>query len=198
MNHVFGIMFKPSAEWEKIRIADDSIVGHYLKFVLLLAILPPVAWHYGATQVGWEVGGRLIRITVDSGLQIMVLFYFAIILGIGALGCMVHWMAETYEVDSSSFSKGVGVAAYTCTPMLLCGVTGFYPMLWLDLLLGCAAAAYTVYLLYIGVPIVMQIPKERGFLFASAMIAVGLVMCAALLGTTVILWEMGAMPVFTD
>ena len=50
----------------------------------------------------------------------------------------------------------------------------------------------------VGVPIAMQIPKERGFLFASALVAVGLVMCAALLGATVMLWEMGAMPVFTD
>ena len=44
----------------------------------------------------------------------------------------------------------------------------------------------------------MQIPKERGFLFASAMVGVALVLCAALLGATVILWEMGAMPIFTD
>lgn len=55
-----------------------------------------------------------------------------------------------------------------------------------------------VYLLYISVPIVMRIPSERGFLFASAMVAVGLVGFAALLAVTVILWEMGAMPVFTD
>ena len=60
------------------------------------------------------------------------------------------------------------------------------------------AAAYAVYLLYIGVPIVMRIPEERGFLSASAMVAVGLVGCAALLAATVILWEMSAMPVFTD
>ena len=71
-------------------------------------------------------------------------------------------------------------------------------MLWLDMLLGCAAAAYAVYLLYIGVPIVMKIPEERGFLYASAMVAVGLVGCAAMLSAIVILWEMGAMPVFTD
>ena len=66
------------------------------------------------------------------------------------------------------------------------------------MILGCAAAGYAIYLLYIGVPIVMRIPAERGFLFASAMVGVGLVGCATLLGVTVILWEMGAMPVFTD
>ena len=198
MDHIFGMFFSPKTEWEKIRVQADGVAGHFFKFILIIAILPPIAWYYGATQVGWELGGRVIKLTSESAMQIMVLFYVAIVGGITVLGFMVHWMAETYEVDDSSLKKGMCISAYTCIPMLLCGVTGFYPVLWFDLLLGCAAAGYTVYLLYIGVPVVMQIPQEKGFLFASAMIAVGLVMCAALLGTTVILWEMGAMPVFTD
>lgn len=198
MGHLFGILFSPQSEWAKIRDKDESIVGHFLKFVLLIALLPAIAWYFGSTQIGWEIGGRVVKLTTDSAAQIMVLFYIAILLAIGFLGCMVHWMSETYEADTSTLSKGMGVAAYTCVPMFVVGLTGFYPILWLDMLLGCAAAGYTVYLLYIGVPIVMDIPKERGFLFASAMVAVGLVMCAALLGATVILWELGAMPVFTD
>ncbi|MFT7137625.1 MAG: hypothetical protein ACJAYE_003454 [Candidatus Azotimanducaceae bacterium] len=198
MGHLLGILFSPINEWAVIRDKRDSALGHYFKFVLLIALLPPIAWYFGSTEIGWEVGGRVVRLTTESAAQIMVLFYMAILLGIGFLGYMVHWMAETYEADTSTPAKGIGVAAYTCAPMFVVGLTGFYPVLWLDILLGCAAAGYTVYLLYIGVPIVMDIPRERGFLFASALVAVGLVMCAALLGATVILWEMGAMPVFTD
>jgi hypothetical protein len=198
MGHLLGILFSPANEWAKIRDQNDSIMGHFLKFILIIAIAPPIAWYFGSTEIGWEIGGRVVRLTSESATQIMVLFYCAIILGIAFLGCMVHWMSETYEADTSTLAKGIGVAAYTCVPMFVVGLTGFYPVLWLDMLLGCAAAGYTVYLLYLGVPIVMDIPKERGFLFASAMVAVGLVMCAALLGATVILWEFGAMPVFTD
>ncbi len=198
MNHLIGILFNPASTWESIRDSNDSVVAHYLKYVLIIGLLPSVAWYYGSTRIGWEVGGRVIRITDDSAMQIMGLFYLAILVGVAGLGFMVHWMSETYEADTSTYSKGIGIAAYTCTPMFLCGLTGFYPILWLDMILGCVAAAYSVYLLYIGVPIVMNIPKERGFLFASAMVAVGLVGCAAMLGATVILWEMGAMPVFTD
>jgi len=36
------------------------------------------------------------------------------------------------------------------------------------------------------------------FPVASATVAVGLVLMVALLGATVILWEIGTMPVFTD
>ncbi len=41
-------------------------------------------------------------------------------------------------------------------------------------------------------------PRERGFLFASATVAVGLVLMVALMGAIVILWEMVTIPVFTD
>ena len=198
MNHLPGIMFSPSATWEAIRDQDDSILVTYMKFILPLALLPPVAWYFGSVEMGWQLGDRVIKLTSASALHIMLLFYLAMLVGTGFLGFMVHWMSETYEAENSSLRKGVRIAAYTLTPMFLCGVIGFYPLLWLDIILGCVAGAYAVYLLYLGVPIVMGIPKERGFLFASAMVAVGLVGCAAMLAATVILWEMGAMPIFTD
>ena len=198
MNHIFGILFKPRHEWERIRDQSGTLGGHYLRYVLPISLVPTVAWYYGATQVGWTLGDRQIFLTSQSAMQIMVLFYVAIQVCVAFLGYMVHWMSETYEAHTSTIDKGVAVAAYTCTPMFVCGIIGFYPVLWFDILAGCAASAWTVYLLYIGVPIVMQIPKERGFLFASAMVAVGLVICAALLAATVILWEMGAMPVFRE
>lgn len=198
MNHLIGIIFSPENEWAAIRDENDSVVRTYVKFVVPIALLPAVAWYFGSVEIGWQLGDRVIKLTAESAFQIMALFYLAMLIGTGVLGYMVHWMSETYEAESSSISKGVGIAAYTLSPLFLCGIIGFYPMLWLDILLGCAAAAYAVYLLYLGVPIVMRIPSERGFLFASAMVAVGLVGCAALLAATVILWEMGAMPVFTD
>jgi hypothetical protein len=198
MNHLVGIMLTPRSTWESIREQDDSVIGTYLKFVIPIALLPAIAWYFGSVEVGWQLGDRVIKLTSASAMQIMTLFYLAMLIGTGLLGFMVHWMSETYEANTSTASKGVRIAAYTLTPLFICGATGFYPLLWLDILLGCAAAAYAVYLLFIGVPIVMRIPEERGFLFASAMVAVGLVGCAALLGATVILWEMGAMPVFTD
>jgi hypothetical protein len=198
MKHILGLFLNPANEWQEIRKESGGILSHYLKFILIIAIVPAYAWYYGAANVGWTVGAdRVIKLTSQSAMEISLLFYLSMIVGIGILGYMIHWMADTYEAESS-VATGVQIAAYTCAPLFVCGVIGFYPILWLDISVGILAGCYTVYLLYIGVPIVMQIPKERGFLFASAMVAVGLVMVAGMLGATVILWELGAMPVFTD
>jgi len=198
MNHLVGILVNPRQEWVAIRADNGTVKGHFVRYLLWAAMLAPAAWYVGSTQVGWQLGDRTIRLTQESAMQIMVLFYLAILVATTFLGYMIHWMSETYEATDSTIGKGVSIAGYTLAPLFICGLSGFYPVLWLDMLLGCAAAGYTVYLLYVGVPIVMQMPGERGFLFASAMVGVGLVMCAALLGATVILWEMGAMPVFTE
>ena len=197
MKHVFGIMFSPLAEWEKIREDSASIIGHYLKYIVLIALLPPVAWYYGSTVVGWTLGERVIRLTPESAMQIMTLFYLAILFGIGFLGFMVHWMSETYGAQSS-FIKGILIASLCATPLFIAGAVGFYPILWLDMLIGVFAVCWSTYLLYNGIPIVMKIPETRGFLFASAVIGVSLVMLVCLLVATTLLWDWGAMPAFTD
>ncbi|MBU2098355.1 MAG: DUF1282 family protein [Gammaproteobacteria bacterium] len=198
MNHLLGILTRPQQEWANIRDSNVSSVGHYLRYLLWIAILPPVAWWYGASQIGWELSDRQIRLTAESAAQIMALFYVVILASVAFLGFMIHWMAKTYDARNDDIAHGIGVAAYMCAPMFLVGLTGFYPNLWLDMFLGTAAAAYTIYLLYIGIPIVYDMPKERGFLFASAAVAVGLVLMVALMGLTVFLWEIGFTPIFTD
>ena len=57
-------------------------------------------------------------------------------------------------------------------------MVGFYPILWLDMLVGVTAISWAVYLMYLGIPIVMNIPAERGFLYSSAVLAIALVSAA--------------------
>ncbi|MFT7592669.1 MAG: hypothetical protein ACI9UJ_002608 [bacterium] len=179
----------------KIAKDNDSIAKHYLSSILLIAIIPVAGWFVGLTKVGWTLGDReTIRITESSAIQVLALFYISMVIGVGILGFMVHWMAKTYEAENCSYAKGVDIAAYSCTPLFVAGACGFYPILWLDIIVVTAAACCAVYLLYLGVPVVLDVPKERGYLFASAMVAVGLMMTVALMATTVILWSM---PVFT-
>lgn len=198
MNHLLGILTRPHEEWARIRDRNESVLGHYMKYLIWVAALPPLAWWYGASQVGWELSGRDIRLTAASAGQIMGLFYITILIAIAFLGFMIHWMAKTYDARNDDIAHGIGVAAYMCAPMFVVGLTGFFPNLWLGMLLGTLASAYTIYLLYIGIPIVYDMPKERGFLFASAAVAVGLVLMVALMGLTVMLWELGWAPIFTD
>jgi hypothetical protein len=193
-----GMMFQPRKTWQQISEMSDSELKPYIFYPAILALLPAVAWFYGTTQVGWTISGKgPVKFTGDSAGLIAILFYLAQVLAIWAVGFFVHWMSATYGA-ASTITKGLAIAGLCATPILLSGIIGFVPMFWIDFIVGMLVVSYATYLLYLGIPIVMNIPEERGFLFASAVVAVGLVMAVVVMGATVMLWDMGTTPTFSD
>lgn len=196
--HSAKIIFAPSAAWHDIAARDRPLWHRLCLHTAVLAAIPAICWYIGITEVGWQVGAEPAqKMTAPSALKICVLFYLAMIAGVGFLGFMVHWMAETYAAIDSTVARGVTVITYTATPFFLAGVLGLSPNLWFDISVGVLVACYCVYLLYLGIPIVMHIEPERGFLFASAVVAVALVSIVALMAGTAILWDFGAEPTYT-
>jgi len=198
IQHIIGLLTDPTSEWEKIREEQKSSEKRGVGFVFILAAIPAISGYIGTTQVGWRIGvGEPIRITGDSAISIAIIYYLALIVGVFSIGWVIHLLGKAYEVVRP-LPLCIALAAYTATPLFLIGLMEVYPVLWLNMLLGLPALAYTVYLLYSGLPIMMEIPAERGFLYSSAVMAVGLVALVSLLGMTAILWGMGLQPVFTN
>jgi len=199
IQHTLGLLVRPSAQWRTIAELPESSFRTLVLYPCIFAVLPAVAWYYGTSRVGWTVGdhGETIKLTVESARQISILFYLAMLGAIAVIGYFVHWMSDTYGADSS-LTKGIVIAGLTSTPLFIAGLVGVYPLLWIDLLIGVAALSWSVYLLYLGIPIVMGIPEERGFLFSSAVVGVAMVILICMMVGSVILWEYGAAPAFTD
>lgn len=194
-----GIMLRPTATWQEVAEMSDAQMKPLIFYPAILAIIPALAWYYGTSQVGWTITGKSppVKFTSESAFTIAILFYFAQVVAVWAVGYFIHWMADTYGAESST-TKGLAIAGLCATPILLAGIQGAYPLFWLDFMISLGAISYMVYLLYLGIPIVMRIPQERGFLFASAVVAVGLVMMVIVMASTVILWDLGFAPTFTD
>ena len=197
LQHVWGLFTNPKREWESIRDDKCTIGKCYAVHVLLLAAIPAISGFIGTTQFGWQIGiGDPIKLTLESAGMIAVLYYLAMLVGVYSIGWMIHWMAGTYGA-SPMLSQCVVLAAYTATPLFLIGLMELYPVLWLNMVVGIVALCYSVYLLYTGVPVMMGISEDRGFLFSSAVLGVGLVAFVALLAVTALLWGMGLEPSFT-
>ncbi|SET00882.1 MULTISPECIES: Yip1 family protein [Marinobacter] len=198
LSHTVGLLTHPDEEWEAIRNESESVSKLYFGHILLLALIPAAAAFYGTTQVGWQVGGsQVIKLTMGSALQLCALAYFAMLAGIYIIGKFIDFFAATYDVKETT-PRGVTLAAYTATPIFLLGVIAVYPNIWVNMAVGIAAIAYAVYLLYQGLPILMKIPEERGFMFASSVLTVGLVMFVGLLAISVVIWSMGIGPQYVS
>ncbi|MCO1333213.1 YIP1 family protein [Microbulbifer sp. OS29] len=196
LTHIFGLMLQPRRQWQLIGGLSEKNLHRQLPYVIVLALLPAVAWFFGTTQVGWSIGsGDPVRITGQSALELVAVFYFTMVLAVATIGYCIHWMAKTYGAKTHPM-KGIVIAGFTATPIFIAGVAGVYPVLWLDILLATVAVAYAVYLLYLGIPIVMGVSEERGFLFASAIITVSMVMAVLIMVATVLFWSYVSAPVF--
>lgn len=196
IHHVWGLFTHPDQEWQDIRGEEESISHMYLTHILILAAIPAVSAYIGTTQVGWVIGkGDPVLLTPASALQMTVLSYLAMLVGVAVMGAFIHWMARTYDA-SPTLTECIVFAAYTATPLFIGGLAALYPHLWLGMVIGTAAICYTVYLLYVGIPTFMNIPQDEGFLFSSSVLAVGLVVLVAMIAASVIFWGMGVGPVY--
>ena len=198
LKHIWGLFVNPKREWVSIRNDECTVGKCYALHVMLLAAIPAISGFIGTTQFGWQIGaGDPVKLTLESAGLISIMYYFAMLVGVYAIGWMIHWMGKTYDADVP-LAQCVVLAAYTATPLFLIGIMELYPVLWLNMVVGIVALAYTVFLLYSGVPIMMDISEDRGFLFSSAVLAVGLVAFVGLLAVTALLWGMGLEPQFTQ
>lgn len=196
INHVWGLFTRPNSEWQEIR-GEEQTSHPRIYALFVLAAIPPVSAFIGTTRVGWARGNApAVRLTEASALPLAVFSYLAMLAGVVVMGWFIHWMARTYHANPT-LRQCVMFAAYTATPLFLAGLAALYPNLWLALLVGTAAVAYTAYLLYVGLPTFMGIHPDEGFLFASSVLAVGLVVLVAMLAASVVIWGMGIGPVYT-
>ncbi|MGY0219016.1 Yip1 family protein [Endozoicomonadaceae bacterium StTr2] len=195
LSHVWGLMAHPDREWHSIREEHSSIFKLYLSHILLLAAIPAVCGYIGTTMTGWTLpgGGEIHRLTADSALTICVLAWCAMMVGVAVMGGYIQWLAQTFD-RKPALSDCIAFSAYTATPIFLAGISALWPSLWLAMIAGIGSVSYSVWLLYGGLPIFMDLPKEKSFVFASAILCIGLVMMVAMLAITVIFWGMDIGP----
>jgi hypothetical protein len=193
LNHLWGLYAHPKEEWQTIEKHHESLFQS-LTHIMLVALIPPICGYFAAAYIGWSIGtGDAIRITHSSALMMSTAMYFGLIGGVFALAILINWMAKTFD-SSPEFSQSLELAAYTATPIFMAGIATLYPVLWFVVLVGLGAVAYSVYLLYSGVPIMMNIPEEKGFIYSSSVVTCGLVLLVALMAVSVVFWSIGIGP----
>lgn len=190
---IFSLLINPEPTWKIIKKKLDE-GSNTIALMIVLAFIPPVSGYIGTTMVGWQLGaGDPIKLTSSSAATISILYFFAIIVGINTVALAIRWMAQTYE-STVSYQHALALSCFTAVPLLLVGIFELYPVLWVNLLVGLLALALSVRLLFTGVPILLDVNKDRGMLYASSILAFGLIALVAMLAITALLWGFGLEP----
>ncbi len=197
LNHIWGLYAHPKDEWQTIEKRHESLM-YSLMHILVVSLIPSICAYYAAAHIGWTIGvGNPIKISPSSAQIMAISMYIALVLGVFALAYLIQWMAKTFD-SNPTFVQSLELAAYTATPMLMVGITTLFPVLWFVALAGIAAVSYSVYLLYSGVPIMMNIPEDKGFIYSSSVVTCGLVLLVAIMALSAMFWTTGFIPEYVS
>ena len=190
LNHIWGLYTAPKKEWQTIEKRHESLM-YSIVHILTISLIPAICGYYAAAHIGWTIGaGDAIKLAESNALFMSIAMYFGLIAGVVGLAVLIQWMAVTFDA-TPDFTQSLELAAYASTPLLMVGLAALFPVLWFMVIAGLGAMTYSVYLLYSGVPIMMNIPEEKGFIYSSSVVTCGLVLIVALMAASAIVFNLG-------
>lgn len=188
--HFFGLFSTPRNEWQSIRDEKNDLVQLSLTRLIFFAAIPAVSFLIGLSYVGWSfTGAEFTKIAMNSAFLMAVVFY-GLIIAATLLMAYFTFITERSVAEEASFERCLMFVAYTATPMYLAGLIGFIPIVWLCILVLVVAIHYSLYLLYIGIPIYMDIPEGKSFMIVTTIITAGLCMMLCFVIAVLIIMNM--------
>jgi hypothetical protein len=176
-----NILFAPKSEWRVIQAEPTSVSRLYSGYVMPMAAFAAVMSFIRMSVVGVDVpSGVTIRAPWVSGLQTTLLTFLLSLGGLYLVGWVINSLASAFG-GRPDRRQALKTAAYALTPTWLGTALSFLPM---GSLLQFLAGLYGVYVLYIGLPIMMQAKEDGAGGYASSVVA-----CAVGVG---ILFGLGA------
>ena len=187
-------LIQPVAAFEELAKADPSPLSVLLRYSVWLLVLPPAFSLIGAANFGWRIGADEPLMLSTQSLWLVSAGYLVVLLfGLVSTALLSSWMAATYGA-STSLGKHFALITIVGEPLAIASVAHLYPDIFVNVLVLIPTMIWSMYLLYKGIPIVLDTPPERGMLMASSLVGWLLVAAVSLLGLSMALWTLGVGP----
>jgi hypothetical protein len=183
IDRVKGIIMRPDAEWRVIDTESATTGGLFAGYIALLAAIPAIAIFIGYSVFG--VYGY--RMPMVNGLEWAVARYIFTLIGAYIAALVIDALAPNFGGTRSKV-QALKLVAYASTAAWLAGIFSAIPGLRILGVLGL----YSIYLFYIGLPILMKSPPERSLGY-TAVAVVCLIVIYVIIGavTAAVMGGMG-------
>jgi hypothetical protein len=173
ISRVKGIMLEPRVTWKELDqefIKPGELWG---KYVMPLAALGPIA-----SVVGMIIFGKRIAFTsltnpvpISTAISAGVAGFVLALLSVFVLSRIISLLAPGFGGQRNDV-QGLKATAYASTSAWLGGIFQILPALNIVSLIF---SLYSLVLLYVGLPIVMKVPKDRAMGYTAVVIIVWIV-----------------------
>ena len=178
VERVPAILLKPKETWPRIAAEPTSPATIYGGYLVFLAAIPAICGFIGWTLVGLGMMGVSFRLPIAIGLVQMVVGYLLSLAIVYVLALIVNAIAPTFG-GSKDFVAALKVVAFGGTAGFVGGVFNVLPSLaWL----GLVAALYSIYLIYLGLPVLMRCSAEKAGTYTAVVVVCSFVAMLVLAG----------------
>jgi hypothetical protein len=175
ISRIKNIVLSPKTEWPVVAPESTPAAQLFVGYVAPLAVLAAVLGFVRMSVLGVNTAlGGGFRMPIGSGLTYTVMMLVSVLFGVFVVGLIINALAPTFAGQRDQ-RQALKVSAYSLTPALLSSVLALSPIL--PTLLLFLAGCYGIYVLYVGLPVVMQSPKEKAFGYTASV-----VICTILVG----------------
>jgi Yip1 domain len=172
VTRVQNILLTPKTEWPVIAAEPETTAGLFTRYILIVSALGPIAMFLKGTLIGTSIPFvGTFRVGMGAGISMAVLSYVLGLVGIFVFSAVINALAPTFGGQKDSV-QALKAAAYGATGAWVGSVAQIVP--WIGWLIALAAAFYSIYLLYLGLPQTMKSPADKaaGYTAVSIVVAI--------------------------
>lgn len=166
-----SIILKPSQTWPEIKEEKTTISELYTSYAMILAAIPAVAQLIGYSLIGHSILGAHIRWGIGRAFSHAILFYILSLVGVYVVALITDALAPSFG-SKKNILNAFKTVVYSMTPGWVAGIFYIIPSLSI---LAFLAALYGLYLFYLGLPALMETPKEKSVGYVIVVIVVTII-----------------------
>ena len=172
VDRVKRILLSPRTEWEVIDNEPTTPAQLFTGYAMPLAAIGPIAQIIGYSVFGFTVpfAGHY-RVPIGSAITSALVTYVLALVGTYVLGLIIDALAPTFNGQRSQI-QALKVAVYANTASWIAGIFQLIPGLRLLTILGL----YSLYLLYLGLPVLMKSPRDKAVAYTAVVILAAIVL----------------------
>jgi hypothetical protein len=158
VERVKAICLKPKETWTVIKDEQTTIKELFMSYAAILALIPPIAAFIGFSLVGMTM--PLIgtwRQPILNGLVHAVIYYILSLVGVYVTAYVANWLAPKFN-SKQDLTSAMKAVVFSYTPAWIASILSIIPSLSV---LVTIAGLYSLYVLYLGLPAMMDTPPEK-------------------------------------
>jgi hypothetical protein len=172
VDRVKRILLSPKTEWEVIDAEPATLAELYTRYIMPLAAIGPLAQLIGYSVFGISVPFiGTYRVPIGTAITQALVTYILTLAGTYVLALIIDALAPTFNGQRSQI-QSLKLAAYSLTASWVAGIFALIPGLRILTLLGI----YSLYLLYLGLPVLMKTPREKAASYTAVVILAAIVL----------------------